>query len=64
MHIKNKLKIIPLLLAGIVGTSLLSNAQGIEFIYDLDSALAKAKAEDKIVFIDFYTSWCAPSSGL
>jgi thiol-disulfide isomerase/thioredoxin len=36
------------------------NAQGIEFMHNLDSALAKAKAEDKIVFVDFYTSWCAP----
>ncbi|WP_431436055.1 thioredoxin family protein [Chitinophaga caseinilytica] len=35
-------------------------AQGIEFMHNLDSALAKAKAENKVVFVDFYTSWCAP----
>jgi thiol:disulfide interchange protein len=27
---------------------------------DLDAALAKAKAEKKAVFMDFYTSWCMP----
>ncbi len=26
----------------------------------LEQALAKAKAENKYVFIDFYTTWCAP----
>lgn len=35
-------------------------SQGIEFLYDLDEAIAKAKIEDKLVFIDFYTSWCGP----
>lgn len=35
-------------------------AQGIEFMHNLDSALDKAKQENKMVFIDFYTSWCAP----
>ncbi|MBO9633613.1 MAG: thioredoxin family protein [Chitinophagaceae bacterium] len=37
-----------------------SQAQGIEFMHNLDSALAKAKTEKKMVFVDFYTSWCAP----
>ncbi len=27
---------------------------------DLDAALAKAKADKKAVFMDFYTSWCMP----
>lgn len=35
-------------------------AQGIRFVHNLDSALAMAKAEHKPIFIDFYTSWCAP----
>ena len=26
----------------------------------MDSALAKAKIENKLVFIDAYTKWCAP----
>jgi thiol-disulfide isomerase/thioredoxin len=39
-------------------------AQGIVFLHDLDDALAKAKAENKMVFIDFYTSWCGPCKTL
>jgi thiol:disulfide interchange protein len=27
---------------------------------DIDAALAKAKKMNKIVFIDFFTTWCAP----
>lgn len=45
---------------GAIGAPAIINAQGIEFMHDLDSALAKAKAENKPVFVDFYTSWCAP----
>lgn len=35
-------------------------AQGIQFVHDIDSALALAKAQNKPIFIDFYTSWCGP----
>lgn len=48
------------LLTGIICTSGIANAQGIVFGHNLDDALAKAKVENKLVFIDFYTSWCAP----
>ncbi len=36
-------------------------AQGIEFEHGtLDEALAKAKAENKMVFMDCFTVWCSP----
>ncbi len=35
-------------------------AQGIEFTHNFDSALTIAKAQNKMVFVDFYTSWCGP----
>ncbi len=36
-------------------------AQGIEFEHgSLEEALAKAKKENKIVFMDCYTTWCGP----
>lgn len=41
-----------------------AKAQGVEFMHDLDKALEKAKAEDKMVFVDFYTSWCGPCKQL
>lgn len=37
-----------------------SAQEGIQFVHDIDSALALAKAQNKPIFIDFYTSWCAP----
>jgi len=38
-----------------------TQAQGINFEHiSLDEALTKAASEDKLVFIDFYTVWCAP----
>ncbi len=41
--------------------SLLINAQGINFEKDtFKNILAKAKKENKLVFLDAYTSWCGP----
>lgn len=37
-----------------------TRAQGIVFVHNIDSALTLAKKNNKPVFIDFYTSWCAP----
>ncbi len=36
-------------------------AQGIEFFHGTwEEALLKARAEDKIIFVDAYTTWCGP----
>ncbi len=36
-------------------------AQGIEFFHgSFEEALEKAKEEDKIIFVDAYTTWCGP----
>lgn len=41
--------------------SLAAQEEGIQFIHeDLAAAQEKAKAEDKIVFVDAYTTWCGP----
>jgi len=38
-----------------------SNAQGIEFFEGTwPEAMAKAKAENKIIFVDAYAAWCGP----
>ncbi|MDT0677957.1 thioredoxin family protein [Autumnicola musiva] len=40
---------------------LISFSQGTKFSkVDLDQAINKAKEENKYIFIDFYTNWCAP----
>ena len=41
------------------------NAQGIEFEKGAwEEVLAKAKAEDKLMFVDSYTTWCGPCKKL
>ncbi|MEM6770490.1 MAG: thioredoxin family protein, partial [Bacteroidota bacterium] len=36
-------------------------AQGIDFFHGTwEEALAKAEAEDKLIFVDAYASWCGP----
>ncbi|MRT94708.1 thioredoxin family protein [Ancylomarina sp. 16SWW S1-10-2] len=56
-------KILILVVAMFVGESLFS--QGIEFKHiTFEQALAKAKKENKLVFMDCYTSWCGPCKQL
>jgi thiol-disulfide isomerase/thioredoxin len=44
-----------------LGTVSRSMAQGIEFFHGTwEEALLKARQEDKIIFVDAYTTWCGP----
>lgn len=42
-------------LVGLMCFSNIVNAQGIEFIHDIDSALVIAKKTNRFIFIDFFT---------
>lgn len=45
--------------------SLRVSGQGIQFeTISFEEVLEKAQKEDKLVFIDFYTTWCAPCKSL
>lgn len=59
-----KRRILTILLTTLLLTPLLSAQEGTEgirfFTGTFDEALAKAKAEDKPLFVDFYATWCGP----
>ncbi|MEM9261756.1 MAG: thioredoxin family protein, partial [Bacteroidota bacterium] len=57
MNLLHKLSLLSLSLFLTLGIS----AQGIEFFHgSWEEALAKASAEDKLIFVDAYASWCGP----
>ncbi len=59
---KNMIRIL-VLLAGLFAGQIY--AQGIDFKHiPFEEALELAKAEDKLIFIDFYTEWCGPCKKL
>ena len=42
-----------------------TNGQGIEFLeVSWKEALAKAKSENKLLFVDAYTTWCGPCKAM
>ena len=51
-----------LVLAIANATGIYAQSEGINFHHELTwaQATAKAKAENKLIFIDFYTQWCGP----
>jgi thiol:disulfide interchange protein len=67
------LLILPLLVLGWLGIRILEaknyantpDELGIQFFEgSYDAALAKAKAENKLLFVDIYASWCGPCKRL
>ena len=54
-----------MLLAGLLMLGTVAMAGGIRFEQlDVNAAVAKAKKENKLVFIDVYTTWCGPCKWL
>ena len=61
MKISRFLPVFALVLLACTGV----RAQGIEFFHGTwDEALAKAEAEDKLIFVDAYASWCGPCKAM
>lgn len=56
------MKINKLTFLSIIFLCLISNvkAQGINFVNNLNEAIQLAQKENKMIFVDFYTSWCVP----
>lgn len=62
MKAHNKIVLMQKLACLLIFFPILLSAQGIRFEHELllADALKKAKAENKLVFVDAYTTWCGP----
>lgn len=59
MKLRKRVLIIGLMLGGVFSIS--AQTTGINFFHGTwAETVAKAKAENKLIFIDFYTQWCGP----
>ncbi len=61
-NMKNLLTVLVLALAGLfISTSSMAQNRSVEFEHSKWSkVLKKAKKENKLIFVDCYTSWCGP----
>lgn len=59
--IRSKLVFLLILLPSYIILAQTSNNEGIQFIHEnFQEALNKAQKENKIIFVDAYTTWCGP----
>jgi thiol-disulfide isomerase/thioredoxin len=54
-------KFLLIVFVAFVSIQIQAQDKGIQFIHeDFTAALEKAKSEDKVIFVDAYTTWCGP----
>lgn len=60
------MRILPLILIFATGLNSFAQTQGIKFLNDtlISTVLKKSKSENKLIFVDCFTSWCAPCKNM
>jgi len=60
------MKLLPLILILATGLNSFAQTKGIKFLNDtlLSTVLKKSKSENRLIFVDCYTSWCAPCKNM